>query len=127
MERYNVSTNWRNIAEHLTAGMMMNFDVLPKEESSNREGENDMRIIEVKATRFKFTPAQIRVKKWEKVALRINDVDANHGAQFGEMDVYYQENGNILLDTSTPWTYEYRCATMCGSWHQEMKWTVIVE
>lgn len=85
------------------------------------------RIIEVKASRFKYEPSEVRVKQWEDVSLKIIDMDTDHGAMFGNMDVYHNPDGTIVLDTSTPGTYEYRCATMCGWWHMDMKWTVIVE
>jgi heme/copper-type cytochrome/quinol oxidase subunit 2 len=35
--------------------------------------------------------------------------------------------GNIVLDTTTPWTYTFACATMCGHGHREMQGTVIIE
>lgn len=87
----------------------------------------EMRIIEVQASRFKYEPNEIRVKKWEEVVLKIIDVDTDHGAMFGDMNVVYNEDETITLDTSTVWSYDFRCATFCGWWHMDMKWTVIVE
>lgn len=96
-------------------------------EESNKEQSEKMRIITVDAQKFAFSPNEIRVKKWENVALFINDIDTDHWAQFEEMDVYYEENGNIILDTSIPWIYKFACATMCGDGHRQMKWVIVVE
>lgn len=85
------------------------------------------RVIDVEARRFEFTPSTITVQQGEKVALRVNNIDTTHNAYFASMDTTTDEAGNIVLDTSTPGTYEFACATMCGGGHREMKWVVIVQ
>jgi phage host-nuclease inhibitor protein Gam len=96
-------------------------------EEWNKTWTDELRIITIDAKRFEFSPNEIRVKQWENVALQINDIDRDHWALIADMEVYYEANDNIILDTSKTWTYEFACATVCGGGHRDMKGIIIVE
>jgi cytochrome c oxidase subunit 2 len=106
------------------------------------------RVIEVSAKKYEFAPAEIRVKKGERVELRVHSVDDTHGIK---IDVYPEgakdktaqglvfdhpeANGKVekkvdqLLDfvAAEPGTYDFKCAKLCGMGHGRMQGKLIVE
>jgi cytochrome c oxidase subunit 2 len=106
------------------------------------------RVIEISAKKYDFTPAEIHVKKGEKVELKVHSVDETHGVKLtlypeGAKDksapglVLDQpaENGKVskgadqLIDFTAqePGTYNFVCAKFCGFGHDRMKGKIIVE
>ena len=107
-----------------------------------------VKVIEISTKKYEFSPAEIRVKKGERVELKIHSVDTTHGAKL----ILYPEGSK---DKSTPGlkladpsqnerveknvdqvidfvaveagTYEIRCAKLCGMGHGRMKGKLIVE
>ena len=105
-------------------------------------------VIEVSAKKYEFTPAEIHVKKGERVELKVHSVDETHGIKF---DVYpegtkdktspglvfdhpetngkVQKNVDQTLDfvATEPGTYDFKCAKLCGMGHRHMEGKLIVE
>ena len=98
--------------------------VKPSDDATAKAG--DYRIITVNAERWRFTPSEIKVKKWEKVKLKINNIDTTHDAKFATMQVTVDADGLITLDTSTVGSFPFKCATFCGEGHQQMTGVVVV-
>jgi cytochrome c oxidase subunit 2 len=107
-----------------------------------------MKVIEISAKKYEFTPAEVRVKKGQRVQLKVHSVDTTHGAKL----ILYPEGskdkatpGLKLTDPSQnekveknvdqvidfvaveAGTYEIRCAKLCGMGHGRMKGKLIVE
>ena len=106
------------------------------------------RVIEVTAKKYEFSPAEIRVKKGEKIELRIHSVDETHGMK---IEVYAEgvkhkgtpglvlanpeKNGKVEknveqvleLVAAEPGTYDFKCAKLCGMGHGRMQGKLIVE
>ncbi len=40
-----------------------------------------VKVIEISAKKYEFTPAEVRVKKGERVQLKVHSVDTTHGAK----------------------------------------------
>ena len=108
-----------HIAEHLSSGMMMNFEVLPSDEMQ------ELRVVTVEARKFSFDPDIIRVKQWERVKLIIDNVDMLHGIGVPDMELFWDKE--IILDTSTKGEFPFWCANFCGSGHENMTGKIIVE
>jgi cytochrome c oxidase subunit 2 len=107
-----------------------------------------VKIIEISAKKYEFTPNEIRVKKGERVQLKVHSVDTTHGAK---LDVYPEgqkdkstpglkfaepgQNGKVQKDVDQvidfvaveAGTYDIRCAKLCGMGHGHMKAKLIVE
>ena len=81
--------------------------------------------INIKASRFQFDPGTITVKKGEHVKLVIDNVDTTHGIVIPTLGVSGIDS--VEFDATTPGTYEFKCPTMCGSGHRDMKGTLIIE
>jgi cytochrome c oxidase subunit II len=106
------------------------------------------RVIEISAKKYDFTPAEIHVKKGEKVELKVHSVDETHGVK---LNLYPEgakakgapglvldqpaENGKVTKGTDQvidftaqePGTYDFVCAKFCGFGHDRMKGKLIVE
>jgi len=106
------------------------------------------RVIEVSAKKYEFSPAEIKVKKGEKIELKVHSVDETHGVKLnvypeGAKDkgtpglVFDQpaENGKVSKGTDQvldfvaqeAGTYDFVCAKFCGFGHDRMKGKLIVE
>lgn len=114
-------------------------------------GPNDgaaVKVIEISAKKYEFIPAEIRVKKGERVELKIHSVDTTHGAKLtvypeGSKDKStpglkladpsqnekVEKNVDQVIDfvAVETGTYEIRCAKLCGMGHGRMKAKLIVE
>ncbi len=106
------------------------------------------RVIEVSAKKYEFTPAEIHVKKGQRVELKVHSVDETHGIK---IDVYPkgvkdktspgllfdhpETNGKVEKNVdqgldfvaAEPGTYDFKCAKLCGMGHGHMQGKLIVE
>jgi cytochrome c oxidase subunit 2 len=113
-----------------------------------RSQEGDVKVIEVSAKKYAFTPAEIRVQRGAKVRLTVHSVDETHGIKLslypegakdkstpGLQFAQPEQNGKVEKNTDqvleftavTPGTYEFKCAKICGMGHGHMKGRLIVE
>jgi cytochrome c oxidase subunit 2 len=110
--------------------------------------EMSPKIIEISAKKYEFSPDEIRVKKGERVELKVHSVDETHGIK---IDVYPEEdkakktpglsfenremNGKVEKNVdqvlgfvaTEPGTYDFKCAKLCGMGHGRMQGKLIVE
>jgi cytochrome c oxidase subunit 2 len=106
------------------------------------------RVIEVSAKKYEFTPAEIHVKKGERVELKLHSADEAHGIK---IDVYpegpkdktkpgllfdhpetngkVEKNVDQVLDfiAAESGSYDFKCAKLCGLGHLHMQGKLIVE
>ena len=89
------------------------------------EVKDGMRIIEVKASKYKFQPDPIIVKKGEKVRLEVTSEDVAHGLAISDFKV------NVVAKKDIVNTVEFMadkagdfiiyCSVYCGAGHGNMK------
>jgi cytochrome c oxidase subunit II len=87
--------------------------------------------IQVTLRKYEFNPGSLRVKKGEKVRLVMVALDHDHGFRLDEFDV----NQKIPKATTTvveftadkAGTFQFRCSSVCGLGHRNMKGTLVVE
>ena len=115
---------------------------------ANAQSDTNTKVIEVSATKYEFSPTEIRVPKGTRVELKVHSVDEAHGVK---LDVYPEgakqkgapglifehpaDNGKVakgadqVLDfvAQEPGTYHLKCAKFCGFGHDRMKGKLIVE
>jgi cytochrome c oxidase subunit 2 len=92
---------------------------------------DDARVIEVTAKRYEFAPGEIRVKKGEKVRLKVRALDRTPGLRFAED----QRNWRLEKDqerviefvAARAGTYSFKCSVFCGLRHGRMRGRLIVE
>lgn len=88
------------------------------------------KTITITASKFKFEPNEITVKKGEEVTLVLQALDATHGLaikDFGvKTEVKKGESIEVKFTPETVGTFEGKCAHFCGKGHGSMKMTIHV-
>jgi cytochrome c oxidase subunit 2 len=86
--------------------------------------------IEVLASRFAFTPAEITLKKGQPVVLVVKSPDVAHGLRFRELnqDVKVGPKGTAEMRFTPDKTGDFvgHCSVFCGSGHGAMTLTLHV-
>ena len=87
--------------------------------------------IDMKASKFAFSPSSLRVKAGVPVELHIVSTDVTHGIAIPALNINERlDRGKEVVVTFTPaqaGKYPFRCSVMCGPGHQDMKGELIVE
>ncbi|MEK6825967.1 MAG: cupredoxin domain-containing protein [Nanoarchaeota archaeon] len=100
-----------------------------EQSSANAQAKNSVsaetKVINVKALSFTYEPKTITVKKGEKVKLIIDNSDKTHGIVIPNLSVSGIDSVEFTADKAG--TFEFKCPTMCGSGHRDMKGTLVVE
>ncbi|HZQ23261.1 MAG TPA: cupredoxin domain-containing protein [Terriglobales bacterium] len=92
---------------------------------------NEVRVVEITAKRFEFSPSQITLKKGETVKLRLNSQDVHHGFFLRPLkldeEIAPGETHEVTVTPQTAGTFTIICDHFCGANHGNMKMTVVVE
>jgi heme/copper-type cytochrome/quinol oxidase subunit 2 len=87
--------------------------------------------IDLKASRFSFSPSTLEVKAGVPVELHIVSTDGTHGIAIPGLSIKQQlDQGKETVVSFTPdkaGQYPFRCSVMCGQGHLDMKGQLIVE
>ena len=90
-----------------------------------------VRVVEITARRFQFTPAEVTLRKGEPVILRLHSEDVAHGfftRPLGiDTTVGPGQPTEIPLTPRVAGRYTVICDHFCGSGHGNMKMTIVVE
>lgn len=93
--------------------------------------ENGIRVIEVKASRYKFEPDPIVVNLGEKVRLVVTSTDVAHGIAISEFNVKLSvpagKTESIEFVADKKGTFHAYCSVYCGPGHGHMHVSFIVE
>jgi cytochrome c oxidase subunit 2 len=94
-------------------------------------GVDDVRTIEVVASRFKFEPPIISVTEGERVRLHLRSIDRTHGIGikgFGVAALIPKagEVVNVEFVADRTGTFDITCSEYCGTGHAAMKGRLIV-
>ena len=87
--------------------------------------EMNDKIITLNAKNWEFDKKVIRVKKWEKVKIKVNNLDWLHWIAIPEMKL--MDDNEIEIDTSKAWEFKFQCLNYCWDWHSNMTWKIIIE
>lgn len=82
-------------------------------------------IVTLNAKKWEYDKKVIKVKKWEKLIIKVNNSDILHWIAIPDMQLVWDDQ--IEVDTSKVWEFEFRCANYCWEGHQEMVWKLIIE
>jgi cytochrome c oxidase subunit 2 len=115
--------------------------------ASNAGGDEPVQVITVSATKYKFQPSPIRVKRGSRVQLKVTAIDHVHGFRiaprpeggdngkpglvFSSADACTRiekgQTATIEFVAETPGTYPFKCCVHCGWHHRSMHSELIVE
>jgi cytochrome c oxidase subunit 2 len=96
-----------------------------------RGGVDEVKAIDVVASRFKFEPAIISVVEGDRVRLRLRAADRTHGIgirAFGVKALIPKggEVATVEFVADRPGTFDISCSEYCGTGHAAMKGRLIV-
>ena len=120
-------------ARHHRAGIAFVLGVLALTQAARGDGPEATppRMIEVVASRFKFTPAVIEVTEGERVQLKVRSADGTHGIGIKDFQVKAKvpktgETITVEFVASKSGTFPVKCSEYCGGGHSGMKGQLIV-
>jgi cytochrome c oxidase subunit II len=91
----------------------------------------DERVIKIVAKKFNYTPDVIMLKKGEPVTLEFTALDFTHGFKVPDLGIRADlPPGRPVVIHLTPektGRFTFLCDNFCGSGHEEMNGTIIVE
>ena len=94
-------------------------------------GVNEVKTLEVVASRFKFEPAIISLVEGDNVRLRLHSVDRTHGIEIKAFRVKALipkagEAVTVEFVADRAGTFDITCSEYCGTGHRAMKGRLIV-
>jgi cytochrome c oxidase subunit 2 len=110
--------------------------------------DQNVRVIELTAKKYEYSPSPVHVKAGTKVQFKITATDHDHGFKIAVVPDGAAANGTVgLVLTSpqecwqlkkgetttieflaqTPGTYTFRCCHTCGLGHRGMKGQIVVD
>jgi len=107
------------------------FLMLPLVVAQAGDPADSTRTIDVKLSRYAFSPERIEVRIGERVLLNVTAVDSAHGFRVKELglDLRTTARGKTVSVELTPTkvgTFQITCSEYCGSGHSRMKAWLIV-
>lgn len=111
----------------LTIVFILVLSACGNSEAGNAEVE-DAQKVDVVATNFQFDKAEYVVKAGEPVSITLTSDEGGHGINIDEFDVNIAAPGGTA--TFTPdkaGEYKIYCNTFCGTGHETMTATLVVE
>lgn len=89
------------------------------------------RVIDITTRNWEFSPANMSVKKGEKITIQLHGESGIHGFAVPDLGINQPvrpgETIAVQLPTDTPGTYRFFCSIPCGKGHIDMKGTIVVE
>ena len=93
--------------------------------------ENGIRVVEIKASRFKFEPDYIVVARGEKVRLVVTSIDVAHGIAIQEFKVNLSvpagKTESVEFVADKKGTFGAYCSVYCGPGHGHMQASFVVK
>ncbi|MBN2982974.1 MULTISPECIES: cupredoxin domain-containing protein [Cohnella] len=95
--------------------------------AGNAAGGGGTQDITVNATNWAFEPTEIRVRAGDTINLTLNNEAGNHGIEIPELNVNVKGGETATFTVDKAGTYEYHCSIQCGSGHNDMVGSIVVE
>jgi cytochrome c oxidase subunit II len=92
---------------------------------------SEPRVIEIKARRFVFEPAEVEATVGERIQLVVRSADGVHGVEIKKLKIKKEvprggEPVTIDFTPTTEGTFSILCSEYCGNGHTDMRGTLIV-
>ena len=87
--------------------------------------------IQVTLRKYEFSPSSLRVRKGERVKLVMAAADHDHGFKLDDFDINQKipKGTTVVVEfiADKAGTFQFRCSSVCGLGHRNMKGTLVVE
>lgn len=91
----------------------------------------DVRVVEVKAKKFYFDPEVIVVDAGERVRIKLEAMDTDHGFAIDEVGFDLRGKKGMVVEgeftAPKPGAYQIKCSVYCGAGHSSMRGTLVVK
>jgi cytochrome c oxidase subunit 2 len=88
------------------------------------------RIVKIEASRFRYDPPKVTLKRGEPVVLELISSDRDHGFKLVELGIDLRimpgESTQIRVLPEKAGTFSFACDVFCGSGHEEMEGEIVV-
>jgi len=95
------------------------------------EAQAPPRIVKVHAKKFVYSPREFTVKRGEPIVFELTSEDFEHGFKIPDLDFRAEfVPGRVVTARLTPTKsgkFDIVCDNFCGSGHEEMDGTLVVE
>jgi len=92
---------------------------------------NNVRVVDITAKRFAFSPEKVTLKKGETVKLRLHSEDVTHGFFLRPLkldeEIPAGQTTEVTLTPQEVGTFTTICDHFCGANHGNMNMTIVVE
>lgn len=92
---------------------------------------DDVRVIDITAKRFAFSPEKITLKRGETVKLRLHSEDVTHGFFLRPLkldeEISAGQTIEVMVTPQETGTFTTICDHFCGANHGNMNMTIVVE
>lgn len=95
-----------------------------KEKEENAKDAEE--TITIEASNFKFDKEEYKIPANKDVALKLENVDGNHGLMIEGEDVNVSGGSSDVVNLK-PGEYTIRCSVPCGNGHADMVSKLVVE
>ena len=100
-------------------------NIISNDKPSDDKISDQVKIINIDAKKFEYSPNIIKLKKGDHVKIVVNNKDADHGIVIPDFNVKGMDSVEFTADKTG--TFEFHCPTFCGEGHREMEGTIVVE
>jgi cytochrome c oxidase subunit 2 len=87
--------------------------------------------IQVTLRKYEFSPGTLRVRKGEQVKLVMAAADHDHGFKLDDFNINQKipKGTTVVVEFTADkaGTFQFRCSSVCGLGHRNMKGTLVVE
>ena len=114
-----------------SAALTLTLIALIASSGARRVHAADVRVVEITAKRFAFSPDKITLKKGETVKLRLHSEDVTHGFFLRPLkldeEIPAGETAEVVITPQDAGTFTTICDHFCGANHGNMNMTIVVE
>jgi cytochrome c oxidase subunit 2 len=115
----------------LAAGGIVVFALGAAEVARTAVPDAEARVIKVHAKKFVYTPREFVVKKGQPIVFEMTSEDFEHGFKISDLDFRAEFiPGKVVTARLVPQKtgkFDIVCDNFCGSGHEEMDGTLVVE
>src|ERR1700746_3948864 len=94
-------------------------------------GMQGVHEIQVTLRKYEFSPGSLRVRKGEQVKLVMTAVDHDHGFKIDDFSINQKipKGTTVVVEFTADkaGTFQFRCSSVCGLCHSNMKGKIVVE
>jgi cytochrome c oxidase subunit II len=94
-------------------------------------GAQSVHEIQVTLRKYEFSPGSLHVRKGEQVKLVMFAADHDHGFKLGDFNIDQKipKGTTVAVEFTADkaGTFRFRCSSVCGLGHRNMKGTLVVE